>query len=115
MCLIVAKPRGQPMPGKKRLKRWFDSYHDGMGLAFQNNGEVRVIKGAMNHAEMFEVINIMKQYLKKEDKTPVDVDVVVQYRQAFTGSVCPEYCHPFPVLSGSTTTGLTIGGATIIQ
>lgn len=97
MCLIIAKPKGLPMPGRKAMKRWFYKYPDGFGLAFQDKGQVRVLKGAMDIHKMFKVVDIMKGYLRQDDKTVEDVDVVIQFRYAITGSPCPEFCHPFPI------------------
>ena len=95
MCLIVAKPKGQELPKGKDLRRWFDSYPDGFGVAFQYRGRVRILKGAMHVKEMFALLDGMRRLLGSV--SPVDIDIVMQYREAVTGSVCPKYCHPFPV------------------
>ena len=97
MCLIVCKPKGIPLPGRKKLKQWFASYPDGVGIAFQYRDKVRILKGAMTDKEMFALIARMEKLLCP--KKPKDIDIVIQFRQAVTGSVCPKYCHPFPVTS----------------
>ncbi len=99
MCLIIAKPKGMPLPSRKRLKRWFDTYQDGFGISFQYEGRVRILKGAMTKQEMFELIAKMKRVITENGSGVEDVDIVIQYRQAMTGSVVPEYCHPFPISS----------------
>lgn len=97
MCLIVVKPKGLPMPGKKSMKRWFRKYPDGFGLAFQNKRRVRILKGAMDIHGMFHIVSFMRKYLEQENKAVEDVDVIMQFRLAVTGCPCPEFCHPFPI------------------
>ena len=99
MCLIVAKPRGVPIPSKKNLKKWFNTYPDGFGVAFQYDGRVRILKGAMSIKQMHKILQQVGELCVDNG---AGVDMVMQYRQAFTGSVCPEYCHPFPVTSSQT-------------
>jgi len=95
MCLIVTKPKGMPLPSRKRLRKWFNAYPDGFGMAFQYQDKVRILKGAMTISEMCQLIAQMKRELG-ETKIE-DIDIVIQYRVAFTGSVVPKYCHPFPI------------------
>lgn len=95
MCLIVAKPKGKQMPNGKDLERWFKQYPHGFGIAFQHLGRVRLLKGAMTTREMFGLIAKMKRVLKGVPAK--DVDVIMQFRFAITGSVCPAFCHPFPI------------------
>jgi len=97
MCLVIGKPKGLPLLGKKKMRTWFGRFPDGFGLAFQDGNKVRVLKGAMNEKQMFQVIDLMEKYLHKQDKTVEDVDIIFQFRAAMTGSVCPEFCHPFPI------------------
>jgi len=97
MCLIIAKPAGVPMPSKKHLKKVFDHYGDGYGVAFQHLGQVRLLKGAMTQHEMFNLHDRMKKILSPI--SPNDVNIVMQWRQAVTGSVWRKYCHPFPISS----------------
>lgn len=93
MCLIVTKPQGSRIPKGKKFRRWFDSYPDGFGLAFPYQGRIRILKGAMNQAGMFALLDKMRHCLGN----PQDVDIIFQFRAAVTGRVSPRFCHPFPV------------------
>ena len=95
MCLIVAKPKGMSLPKGKELKRWFRDYPHGFGVAFQYQGKVRILKGAMDTKQMFQLIDKMRLALGKEQIG--NINIVMQFRQAVTGSICPAYCHPFPI------------------
>ena len=96
MCLIVVKPKGKEMPSNKDMKRWFNTFPDGVGISYQHRGKVRTIKGAMSIRQMRKLSYKLQASLT--DCTIKDIDVVIQFRLAVTGSVCPEYTHPFPVL-----------------
>jgi len=85
------------MPSKKNMKRWFADNPDGVGISFQYHGKVRTIKGAMTIEEMFQLVNKMNSIIKSEGKQIEDIDLLIQFRRAVTGRVCPEFCHPFPV------------------
>lgn len=95
MCLIVAKPKGIRMPKGKKLRQWFNSYPDGFGIAFQYQNRVRLLKGAMDVEQMFVLIDKMRHSLNGNNTN--NIDIVFQFRLAVTGSVCPKYCHPFPI------------------
>lgn len=95
MCLIVAKPKGVKMPKRKRIRDWFESHPDGFGLAFQHNGSVRILKGALTIEEAFEILDKMVYYLGS--KSPREVDVIMHFRVATAGVITPANCHPFPI------------------
>jgi hypothetical protein len=95
MCLVLAKPAGIKLPKGKELRLAFDENDDGFGLSFQYNGKVRTIKGAMTVADMFALLNQARRAVYPKSLT--DVDMVLQWRKAMTGSVCQRFCHPFPV------------------
>lgn len=97
MCLIVCKPKGLPMPKFKRMKSWFDLFSDGVGIAFQHHNKVRVVKGAMSKREMKQLMSMVRSTLMAEGKSETEVDLIIQFRQAFTGAVTRAFCHPFPV------------------
>jgi len=95
MCLIVSKPRKVRFPKGKQLKRWFDEHDDGFGLMFQDKDKVHIMKGAMTLSDMFKLINKVRDYIKP---TKLDnIHIIMHFRQATGGKVCPENCHPFPV------------------
>jgi len=95
MCLVVGKPVGAPIPGRKKLKHYFNCHPDGFGVSFQYRGAVRTVKGAMTIKEMFKLLNTVKFLI--QPKRPEDIDMLLQWRSAVTGSVSRKFCHPFPV------------------
>jgi hypothetical protein len=95
MCLIVGKPKGINLPKDKALKQYFNYHPDGFGISFQFDGKVRTIKGAMTDKEMFKLISLVRRIISPLKVK--DVDMVLQWRRAVTGSICRRYCHPFPV------------------
>ena len=95
MCLIVAKPAGINMPSKRRLKFWFRGHPDGFGFAYLNAGVVHIVKGAMTKREMFQLLG--KAQEKLGEVRLANVDVLLHFRQATKGSICPSNCHPFPL------------------
>ena len=97
MCLVVIKPRGSPMPKDKLLKRWFQDYPDGFGLAFQNADHVTILKGAVAQRQMFGIIRTMSKLLSARAVSAKDIDIIMHFRQATDGSISPKNCHPFPV------------------
>ena len=97
MCLIVGKPVGAPIPGRKKLKHYFNCHPDGFGVSFQYKGAVRTIKGAMTIKEMFKLLNTIRCLI--QPKKPEDIDMLLQWRRAITGSVSRKFCHPFPVVA----------------
>jgi len=97
MCLIIAKSKGLPFPPKSDMKRWFNKYPDGVGIAFQEGDRVRVIKGAMSRRSMHKLVSTANHYIHKQGKQMEDVDLIIQFRAAVTGKVCKEFCHPFPI------------------
>ena len=97
MCLVVGKPAGAYIPGRKKLKHYFNCHPDGFGVSFQYKGAVRTIKGAMTIKEMFKLLNTIRCLI--QPKRPDDIDMLLQWRSAVTGSVSRKFCHPFPVVA----------------
>ncbi len=97
MCLIVAKPHGVRMPSNNNLARWFKSHPDGFGLAYLDEGKVRIIKGAMDIKGVKRIVKTMRKGLGKT--SPKDIDVIFHFRQATNGVISMSNCHPFPVSS----------------
>ena len=97
MCLVIGKPVGAPIPGRKKLKHYFNCHPDGFGVSFQYRRAVRTIKGAMTIKEMFKLLNTIRCLI--QPKRPDDIDMLLQWRSAVTGSVSRKFCHPFPVVA----------------
>lgn len=93
MCIIMYKPKGIELPNDTILENCFDDNPDGAGLMFrQKNGRIKTIKGFMFCEEMYNALDkIEKEYNLTE------LDLVMHFRYATQGKICPENCHPFPV------------------
>uniref|UniRef100_A0A6M3LYR8 Putative glutamine amidotransferase n=1 Tax=viral metagenome TaxID=1070528 RepID=A0A6M3LYR8_9ZZZZ len=100
MCLIVAKPRGVKMPGKKNLNSWFASHDDGFGLAYLQDDRVHIVKGAMDIKTMRRLIKRVNRNLNGTSLD--DLDVIFHFRQATDGTISPKNCHPFPITNDLT-------------
>lgn len=100
MCLIVAKPEGAKFPSNKNLRYWFKMHPDGMGITYNVPGNnPQIIKGAMDINSMFNLINQIRNTIKPLSLD--DLNIVIHYRQATEGIVCPQNCHPFPISCNS--------------
>lgn len=97
MCLIIGKPEGAKLPKGKDLRTFFHNHPDGFGVSFQYEDTVRTIKGAMAASDMFALLDKVRKAIFP--KRIEDIDLVMQWRRAVTGSICEKYCHPFPVTS----------------
>lgn len=97
MCLIVAKPKGIPLPKRKQMEQWFNTHPDGFGLAFLHDNKVRILKGAMKFKQVRKLLKKMSHCLGKTN--PNDVDIIFHFRQATSGTIQPKNCHPFPITS----------------
>lgn len=88
MCIIASIPRGAKI-SKSTLETMWQHNSDGAGLAWIEEGKVRVFKTMK-----------LKPFLKKFEevsKEHVDSDLLVHMRIATHGSVCIDNNHPFNV------------------
>lgn len=98
MCLIVAKPAGIAIPKISSLNDWFHTHSDGMGIAFKDpTGFIRILKGGMTTLDMFTIMGKAQEYVAPLSLS--DVDMVIHFRQATEGSICPANTHPYPVVA----------------
>ena len=94
MCIAIAKMKGRDVPSETRLKNCWEENPDGAGFAFNDHGNVRIVKGLMTwetFKETFEKYN--KKFNFKER------GVLIHFRIETHGGVCPECTHPFPISS----------------
>ena len=91
MCIICTKPRGLALPSTAILTRMFQGNRDGFGLAYHHKGDkhVTILKGAMTAPEASRLIAKIPK--------PTQANVLLHFRIATEGKVCPENCHPFPL------------------
>lgn len=93
MCIIVAKPAGAKMPGKKIISNCFSNNPDGAGIMLCANGKVRGYKGLMTYES---VINQLAKLEKKYGKLD-NFNVVMHFRIGTHGANIAANTHPFPV------------------
>ena len=89
MCLIIVKPKGVELPLRPLLKTSWINNPDGFGLAYNTGHSVVIIKGAMRWRTTKKLL--------AQVPTPKDRDMVLHFRQATEGKICPQNCHPFPI------------------
>lgn len=89
MCIIIYKPKGSDMVGKKTLRTCFENNPHGAGYMLSDGGLVRWEKGFMDFDSLMES-------LKKEGNLK-DRNVVIHFRITTQGGVQKGLCHPFPV------------------
>lgn len=89
MCLVVYKPSGADMPDQEYLENAFYNNSDGAGFMYQFSGCVRIRKGFMKIDLLLDALDSLSDKLTK--------DLVIHFRQATHGTVCPEQTHPFPL------------------
>ena len=91
MCLILIKPAKVPMPNTRFIENAWQSNNDGFGLAYSLPGEhqVHIRKGAMKLKHVKQLIAAMPN--------PLEANIMMHFRYATEGKICPENCHPYPV------------------
>lgn len=106
MCLIVVKPQGKELPNNKRIRQWFNTHSDGFGLMYSgHDGMTHILKGAMTIDTVFSLLAKLKRRIRP--LVLKNIDLVLHFRQATDGTVCPANCHPFPVTADTETMGQT--------
>lgn len=89
MCIIVYKPEEEVMPEEKVLRTCFRNNPDGSGFMYRNNDHIVIKKGFMKFDDFYSALTKIPDVVNK--------DVVMHFRIATHGTVCPENTHPFPV------------------
>ena len=91
MCLIIVKPSGVAMPSDKYIVNAYNNNSDGFGIAWRQQGMSRVViqKGIMTIAGVFSLLDSIKD--------PLNKTIMMHFRLATEGKICPENCHPFPI------------------
>jgi predicted glutamine amidotransferase len=96
MCIIVYKPAGVSLPSDDILYNCFINNPDGAGLMFPKGNEVVIRKGFMSYNALIEDINTVQNEMHSSLKT---LEMVLHFRHATHGNICPQNCHPFPCVS----------------
>lgn len=91
MCVIACKPAGVPFPTMETLKNCWMSNPQGAGVAWWDDGFVRIEKGMMTW-EAFEA------YAEKLHRvlTP-ESSIIYHFRITSRGEKSAEQCHPYPL------------------
>lgn len=93
MCIIVAKPMGQKMPGKNTIETCFQNNPDGAGIMLAYKGQVFGFKGLMT----LEAFRDKLHQLEKRFGNLKNFAVVMHFRITTHGGTRPENTHPFPL------------------
>lgn len=83
MCVIVLKPKDHQIP-TTILKNMWDKNPHGAGFAFIDGKKIIFRKGFMSFKPLQKALN----YLDHKE-------LVIHFRLATHGAVCPKNCHPF--------------------
>lgn len=83
MCIVIYKPAGKILP-KSTLKNSWQSNKDGAGFAYADGERVHIVKGFMHFKRFW------KEYVKHQEQA-----MLIHFRIATCGSVCPANTHPF--------------------
>lgn len=91
MCVIIVKPRGVKLPSRELLRKAYRANDDGFGLAYhpKNAKQVTIIKGAMSFRQTYKIITSVPN--------PKSCNMILHFRLATEGKICPENCHPYPL------------------
>ena len=91
MCLIIVKPKGVTLPPKNTLRLANKANSDGFGMAYTSPGSdtVTIHKGAMTEPEMLKMVSSVSD--------PTERTMILHWRIATEGKVCPGNCHPYPI------------------
>jgi len=73
---------------EKHLETAFGNNPDGAGIMLVKNKRVQIVKGFM---EFNDFINCYEKIVSKKEA------MVLHFRSATHGDICPENCHPFPL------------------
>ena len=92
MCIAIYSIQGNPVPTDDILKTCFCNNPDGAGIAFNHNGQVKIVKGFMDF-ESF--ITAFHEYDKKYCFK--DRGVLIHCRITTHGGTSQSNCHPFPI------------------
>ncbi len=92
MCIIAAKMKNVAMPSEDTLVTMFENNPDGAGLMWAVDGHVHIEKGFMEYSDFAKKI---EELGKTHNLTAIPI--VMHFRIATHGGVCPDNCHPFPI------------------
>jgi hypothetical protein len=83
MCLAIYKPAGVTIP-KQNLENGFNQNDDGAGMAWFEDGKVKILKGLFSFKRFYE------EYIKRER-----FQMLIHFRWATHGTKNALNCHPF--------------------
>lgn len=94
MCIAIYSIKGNDVPSHEILETCWENNPDGAGFAFNDKGQVKIVKGFMTYAAF---IATFKEYEKKYDFK--NRGVLIHFRITTHGGTCKECCHPFPIVA----------------
>lgn len=93
MCILIIKPFDVDLPSQAELTTAFDNNKDGFGMAIasKDGKDVVIKKGALTLKHVFNLLSTVKE--------PKSKQMILHFRIATEGAICPGNCHPFPLSS----------------
>lgn len=92
MCIIAIKPKGIALPDNDTILNMWTENNDGAGIMFSDGNTVHIAKGFMR-------LKNLRRYLQRleRDIDILDTTLIMHFRIATDGSICPANTHPFPL------------------
>lgn len=88
MCIIVHKAKGVKLD-EIVYRNCYNRNDHGVGIAFVDDGQLKVIKGMMGFDEMYAIV-----------KANEERELLIHYRVMSKGAISEENCHPFVIPPG---------------
>lgn len=94
MCLLIAKPAGKEIP-ESAVQEAARIHRDGIGFGVaRGTGKVNISKGWSSPDAFYRILRGYWEF-----------PCLVHFRAATHGQVCPQLCHPFPILGKTACVG----------
>jgi len=95
MCILIIKPKGVDVPTQSEINTAFENNNDGFGMAYSSSGDdkVTIKKGALTIEKVYEMLDSVSR--------PKSKNMVLHFRIATEGAICPGNCHPFPLTNSN--------------
>lgn len=94
MCVAVYSPKGNNIPSESYLRSCWKGNPDGAGIAYNDAGRVRILKGFMTWDAFKSTLDSLNETLDLKNR-----GVLLHFRIATHGGINPECTHPFPLIA----------------
>lgn len=87
-CIIISKPKGVTLDPIV-YRNCFNRNDHGVGLCYNDDGKLKIIKGIDDIDEMLELVQSLEEH-----------ELLIHYRLMSKGEISAENCHPFEIPAG---------------